>query len=331
MTTELPPDFSEEADTDRIDMVQLLLTTSNATLKRDGLRLIRLLHKYARENLLLANIYIKDPAVTMIRRSASLLISGLLLNFHLCFPYFFRDQKIPVIWFVANVGGILGLCMGCSLVTVFEVLHHIVLIFLRTSVKSVTKIHRTIRANPEASSDVRSGVTMAALLQMGSNMNLFSLAGSEVGPGGIAMLPGGSGVPLTPARAAILIQDAREKASSMTQVPHSASAASERSGSMSGTASVSASGKANNKKRTVLHRGSSVDSQRSCKSVKSITTNSVNSNLCSSSANTPTPSASEAKKSSVGSVFNFDDYAEDAGPTLRRSRSRRRRSSASSH
>ena len=49
-------------------------------------RLIRLLHKYARENLLLANIYIKDPAVTMIR----------------------RDQKIPVIWFVANIGGILG-------------------------------------------------------------------------------------------------------------------------------------------------------------------------------------------------------------------------------
>ncbi len=89
-------------------------------------RLIRLLHKYARENLLLANIYIKDPAVTMIR----------------------RDQKIPIIWFVANVGGILGLCMGCSLVTLFEVLHHIILIFLRTSVKSVSRIHKTIRCAP---------------------------------------------------------------------------------------------------------------------------------------------------------------------------------------
>ena len=29
-----------------------------------------------------------------------------------------RDQKIPVIWFVANSGGILGLCMGFSMVTV---------------------------------------------------------------------------------------------------------------------------------------------------------------------------------------------------------------------
>lgn len=90
-------------------------------------RLIRLLHKYARENLLLANIYIKDPAVTMIR----------------------RDQKIPIIWFVANVGGILGLCMGCSLVTIFEVLHHVILIFLRTSVKSVSRIHKTIRCAPK--------------------------------------------------------------------------------------------------------------------------------------------------------------------------------------
>ena len=39
-------------------------------------RLMLLLHKYARENLLVANIYIKDPAVTLIT----------------------RDQKIPVIW-----------------------------------------------------------------------------------------------------------------------------------------------------------------------------------------------------------------------------------------
>ena len=114
--------------------------------------LIRLLHKYARENLLLANIYIKDPAVTMIR----------------------RDQKIPVIWFVANIGGILGLCMGCSLVTVFEVLHHIVLIFLKTSVKSVSRIHRTIRCVPESTNQVSSGVTLAAMMQLGSNISTFT-------------------------------------------------------------------------------------------------------------------------------------------------------------
>ena len=35
-----------------------------------------------------------------------------------------RDQKIPVIAFVANTGGLLGLCMGFSLVSVFEILYH---------------------------------------------------------------------------------------------------------------------------------------------------------------------------------------------------------------
>jgi hypothetical protein len=34
------------------------------------------------------------------------------------FRYSVFFQKIPVIWFVANVGGILGLTMGCSLVTI---------------------------------------------------------------------------------------------------------------------------------------------------------------------------------------------------------------------
>jgi len=88
-----------------------------------------------------------------------------------------RDQKIPVIWFVANVGGILGLCMGCSLVTIFEVLHHIILIFLRTGVKSVNRIHKSIRCVPRPAThqpgpNGPSGLTMAAFMQMGSNLNI---------------------------------------------------------------------------------------------------------------------------------------------------------------
>jgi hypothetical protein len=59
------------------------------------------LYNYARQNLALVNIYIKQPVVTRI----------------------LRDQRIPMIWFVANCGGILGLCMGFSIVTVFEVFH----------------------------------------------------------------------------------------------------------------------------------------------------------------------------------------------------------------
>ena len=35
-----------------------------------------------------------------------------------------RDEKIPIISFVANTGGLLGLCMGFSLVSVFEIMYH---------------------------------------------------------------------------------------------------------------------------------------------------------------------------------------------------------------
>merc|ERR1719361_124278 len=94
----------------------------------EAAKLMSLLHRYARENLLLANIYIKDPAVEVVK----------------------KDQKIPVIWFVANVGGILGLCMGCSLVTIFEVLHHVTLILLRTSAKGVSKISKVVASSPFA-------------------------------------------------------------------------------------------------------------------------------------------------------------------------------------
>ena len=61
------------------------------------------MYTYARENLAKVHIYIQAPVVTKI----------------------VRDQRIPVIWFVANCGGILGLCMGFSIVTVFEVLHYL--------------------------------------------------------------------------------------------------------------------------------------------------------------------------------------------------------------
>ena len=47
-------------------------------------------------------LFFKDPVVTRIM----------------------RDEKIPIISFVANTGGLLGLCMGFSLVSVFEIMFH---------------------------------------------------------------------------------------------------------------------------------------------------------------------------------------------------------------
>ena len=79
------------------------------------------LYNYARENLALVNIYIKQPVVTKI----------------------LRDQRIPVIWFVANCGGILGLCMGFSIVTVFEVLHCLT----NVTFSSLANWYRNVRIN----------------------------------------------------------------------------------------------------------------------------------------------------------------------------------------
>lgn len=71
------------------------------------------------------NVYIKDPAVTQVK----------------------IDQKVPLIWFVANVGGILGLTMGMSLVTFFEILHHVAIMFFRTGAKSIATVRRTMTAS----------------------------------------------------------------------------------------------------------------------------------------------------------------------------------------
>jgi hypothetical protein len=54
-----------------------------------------------------------------------------------------------LIWFVANVGGILGLTMGCSLVTIFEILHHVVICFVRTGVRSLTTMRRTLHKSTQ--------------------------------------------------------------------------------------------------------------------------------------------------------------------------------------
>ena len=120
----------------------------------EAAKLMSLLHRYARENLLLANIYIK-VRINILTKNRYLkqdiliktqFIIGQILQ-DPAVEVVKKDQKIPVIWFVANVGGILGLCMGCSLVTIFEVLHHVTLILLRTSAKGVSKVNYKIASS----------------------------------------------------------------------------------------------------------------------------------------------------------------------------------------
>lgn len=63
--------------------------------------LTSILYEYARKNLLWLNVYVKDSFATRI----------------------VRDERMTRTSFVANVGGLLGLCMGFSLVSVAEIFY----------------------------------------------------------------------------------------------------------------------------------------------------------------------------------------------------------------
>ena len=60
-------------------------------------------YQYARENLVIINISIKDPYVKKTR----------------------KEEKMPFISYVANLGGLLGLLLGSSIITGIEVLYYI--------------------------------------------------------------------------------------------------------------------------------------------------------------------------------------------------------------
>ena len=57
---------------------------------------------YARENLVMFNIFIKDPYAKRVQ----------------------KDEKITKTSYIANSGGLLGLCMGFSLISAAEILFH---------------------------------------------------------------------------------------------------------------------------------------------------------------------------------------------------------------
>jgi hypothetical protein len=61
------------------------------------------LFRYAEENLVALKIFFKEPYFTSIT----------------------KKDKIPFITFVANVGGLMGLCMGLSFVSVAEWIYHL--------------------------------------------------------------------------------------------------------------------------------------------------------------------------------------------------------------
>ena len=65
--------------------------------------LVKELHQYGRQNLALIHVMVQSPYVTKIK----------------------RDVAMPFITFVANSGGLLGLCIGFSFISAVELLYWI--------------------------------------------------------------------------------------------------------------------------------------------------------------------------------------------------------------
>jgi len=74
------------------DMIQ-----SNSTISQ-------YMYSYAKNNFAILRVFIKDPYYTRIK----------------C------DEQIPLISFLGNAGGLVGLCLGFSVVSIFEIFYHFI-------------------------------------------------------------------------------------------------------------------------------------------------------------------------------------------------------------
>jgi hypothetical protein len=64
-------------------------------------KLIDFLVEYARDNIARLTVYIKEPLYTQIK----------------------RDEQMSILSFIGNVGGLLGLCLGLSMISIFEMFY----------------------------------------------------------------------------------------------------------------------------------------------------------------------------------------------------------------
>jgi hypothetical protein len=62
------------------------------------------IYKYAKTNFVFLKVFIKEPYYTLIK----------------C------DEQMTLISFLGNTGGLLGLCLGLSLISIFEMFYHLI-------------------------------------------------------------------------------------------------------------------------------------------------------------------------------------------------------------
>ena len=74
------------------------------TLIKEHPKITNFLYNYAKTNFAVFEVYFKDPFYTLIK----------------------RDEQMSFISFIGNAGGLLGLCMGLSLISIFEIFYHFI-------------------------------------------------------------------------------------------------------------------------------------------------------------------------------------------------------------
>ena len=117
--------FEESLDPDDLTCADVL--EANTTLKictekgkpillsvKENQKMADLIYKYAKNNFVVLQVFISEPYYTLIK----------------------RDEQIPLISFIGNAGGLLGLCMGMSFVSIFEIIYH----FINTLLKKLENL-----------------------------------------------------------------------------------------------------------------------------------------------------------------------------------------------
>ena len=76
----------------------------NIEMIENNKRISNFIYNYAKTNFLFLTVFIKEPYFTLIK----------------------RDEQMSLISFLGNTGGLLGLCLGLSLVSIFEMFYHFI-------------------------------------------------------------------------------------------------------------------------------------------------------------------------------------------------------------
>ncbi len=73
----------------------------NATLLKKNQDIVDFIFEYSKTNIALLNIFIKDPFYSKTK----------------------RDEQMTIISFIGNAGGLMSLCLGMSMISIFEMLY----------------------------------------------------------------------------------------------------------------------------------------------------------------------------------------------------------------